>query len=1154
MSQFVHLHVHTQFSLLDGASQIDAVISKAMSLGMPALAITDHGNMFGVMHFIKEAKIQGIKPIIGCEVYVAHGSRFNKAGKIDKKRYHLILLAKNKTGYHNLSKLVSKGYIEGFYYNPRIDKELLREYSEGLIAMSACLGGEVPHSILNSGYQSAASVVKEYKEIFGDDYYLEVQNHHIPEQQEVNKAIFKLADEFGVAVAATNDVHFVNSDDYDAHQTLICLNTGQDFGDEENLRYTGHEYLKQATEMAELFPDRPEVLSGTLEIADKIEEYSLERDLILPVFPLPEGFTDPDSYLRHLTYEGARVNYGDISAELEERLDYELDVIKRMGYAGYFLIVQDFITEARRRGTLVGPGRGSVAGSAVAYAIGITKVEPLKYRLLFERFLNPERTSFPDIDVDFDDYGRDDVIKYVIKKYGEDRVAQIITYGTMAARSAIRDVARVLKLPLPEADRLAKLVPDGNNVTMEGALKNSNDLLQEFKHGNEQVKKTLKLAKTLEGSVRQIGTHACGVIIGPEALIEHIPLCLQKDSTTIVTQYDGKQIEKVGMLKMDFLGLKTLSIVKDALADIEARHGVKIDLDTIPLDDKLTYDLFKAGDTIGVFQFESEGMQSHLRELKPEGMEDLIAMNALFRPGPKTFIQDYIDCKYGRKQVEYPHEMLKDILSYSYGIMVYQEQIMQAAQIMGGFTLGAADLLRKAMGKKDMNTMVEQRALFVKGAVERGVGSAKAGEVYDTMAKFAEYGFNRSHSAAYSLLAYQTAYLKARYPSEYMAAVLTHNLSDIKKITFLIDACLQKGIKVLGPDINQSMIRFTANEKGEILFGLGAIKGVGEAAAEAVIGERKAKGPFENIFDFVRRIPLKTVNKRCLESMAMAGAFDQFPNTHRAQFFYVEGAEGQSFIEKIIRFGAMAQQHTESAQQSLFGDTQELRIPDPEMPVCDPWPIIAQLKNEKEVIGFYISGHPLDQFRLEMNALCRTTVDELKSEQKKFLSRDFTIGVIVNSVQHKLTKTGRPFGSINVEDYTSSLPLAFFSETYLKYKHLMVPGEFLYIRGDITAKFKGSEDFFHRIKDVRLLSEVLDHFVKVITISVDARHVDTDGTLANMLLNAVKSCPGNSKVKIYLKYKDDAILFGLPKRFVSPRTFLRKISEIPEIAWNLSDK
>lgn len=1120
---------------------------------MPALAITDHGNMFGAIHFLTEAKKQGVKPILGCEVYVAEGDRFRKGGKDDRSGHHLILLAKNKEGYHNLARLVSKGYLEGFYYTPRIDKELILLHSEGLIALSACLGGELPQTIMKSGLQGGLAIAREFREIFGDDYYLELQNHGLPEQQEVNAVIREISAETGIPMVASNDVHFIRAEDYDAHKILICLNTGKDYDDTDALHYTGQEYLKSAEQMEALFPDMPELLENSLNIAAKVEEYELERDVILPVFPLPEDFTDADAYLRHLTYVGAEKKYREITEEVSERLEYELEVIKGMGYAGYFLIVQDFIAEARRRGTLVGPGRGSAAGSAVAYCIGITNIDPIHYKLLFERFLNPERMSMPDIDVDFDDYGRDDIIRYVQEKYGEDKVAQIVTFGRMAAKSAIRDVARVLKLPLPEADRLAKMVPDGPNVTLQSALKDSPDLMQELKEGEDKVQRTLRFAQTLEGSVRQTGTHACGVIIGPEPLMEHIPLCTQKESNIMVTQYDGKLIEGVGMLKMDFLGLSTLSMIKDALVAIEERHGAKIDIDNIPLDDEKTFALFRKGDTMGLFQFESEGMQMYLKDLQPEGIEDLIAMNALFRPGPMDYIPVYIDRKHGRAKVEYPHEMLSEILGYTYGIMVYQEQIMQAAQVMGGFSLGKADILRKAMGKKNMAVMLQQRQEFIEGAALKGIENAKAAEVFDTMTKFAEYGFNRSHSAAYSLLAYQTGYLKAHYPSEYMAAVLTHHLSDIKRITLYIDACRQTGINVLGPDVNQSGIRFSTNEKGEILFGLGAVKGVGEIAAEAIIKERKSRGAFTSVFDFIKRVPLKTVNKRCLEAMAMAGVFDSM-GTHRAQFFHSEGVDGTSFIEKLIRFGGMAQQQKETAQQSLFGDDEAAAIPDPLLPSCNPWPPLQQLSNEKEVIGFYVSGHPLDQYKLEIRTFVRNNTDEVKNEMKRFLQREYTLGVMVNEVSHRYAKSGRPYGNFTLEDYNGSVTFSLYGEDYLKWKHLMVKGEFLFVKGDVVQRHAGSEEYFYRIRDVKLLSEVLNHYVKGIILSVDLKQTSADEHLASQLLKLIRSHPGNSRIKLFVRKEEESMMFYLPKRFVNPFDFLRNIHEIPGIVYALEDK
>lgn len=1149
MSEFVHLHVHTQFSLLDGASQIKALVEKAAQFGMTSLAITDHGNMFGVMQFINEANKRGIKPIIGCELYVAAGSRFDKRSKEDRSGYHLILLAKNKTGYHNLSRLVSKGYIEGFYYTPRVDKELLKEYSEGIIALSACLGGEVPKSIIKSGYAVADSVVKEFKEIYGDDYYLEVQDHGLPEQHEVNSAIFELSASNNIKMVVTNDVHFINKEEHQAHHILICLNTGRDLTDNETMNYSGNEYLKSVEEMKALFPDAPELLSNTLEIASKVEEYSLKHDIILPVFPIPKEFKGADEYLRHLTFQGAATKYEELTSEVKDRLDYELSVIERMGYAGYFLIVQDFISEARRRNVLVGPGRGSAAGSAVAYSIGITNIEPIKYNLLFERFLNPERQSMPDIDIDFDDYGRDDIIEYVINKYGHDKVAQIITFGSMASRSAIRDVARVLKLPLPEADRLAKMVPDSASMNLKKALKENPDLADELKNGDPLVKKTLRFALTLEGSVRQTGTHACGVIIGPDALIDHIPLCTQKDTEMIVTQYDGRYIENAGMLKMDFLGLKTLSIIKDTIIAIQSRYDKKIIIDKIPLDDENTYRLFQNGNTMGIFQFESEGMQTHLKELKPEGIEDLIAMNALYRPGPMSFIQVYIDRKHGRKPVEYPHKMLIDVLKNTYGIMVYQEQIMQCAQIMGGFTLGEADILRKAVGKKDMETMKKQRKMFIHGAKEKGIGEQKAGEVFETMLRFAEYGFNRSHSTAYSVLAYQTAYLKANYPAEFMAAVLTHNLSDIKKITELIDACNRMGIKVNGPDINQSDIRFSTNDDGEIVFGLGAIKGVGENAAKAIIDERTENRDFLSVFDFVKRVPLTTVNKRCVESMAMAGVFDGLGDNHRAQFFYNEGAENTNFIEKLLKFGSLYQQQNKSAQKSLFGDMEEVALPALELPKCDAWPAITQLGYEKDVIGFYISGHPLDEYSVEIKTFCRNRIEEIRSNMRSFLNIDFHLGVIVSDSNHKFTKAGRPYGSIKVEDYSGTMSFSIFGETYLKYKHLLNTGEFLYIKGTVSNKYSGTEELDFRIREIKLLHEILDKQVNAVTISVEADDIQEDDKLADKILDVVKTTPGNAKVKVWIKDNEYSLLCEMIKKRVSPSDFIKKIRDIETVKY-----
>ena len=885
MPEFTHLHVHTQYSILDGAANIDKLIAKAKGSGMKALAITDHGNMFGALKFFIAAKQAGIKPIIGCEAYVARTSRLEHKTKKDRSGHHLILLAKNKTGYSNLSRLTSLGYLEGFYYKPRIDKEILEKYSEGLICSTACLGGEVPAALMNGNEDAAEEAIGWFKRVFGEDFYLELQDHGRPEQAAVNEAMIRLAEKHRIKLIATNDVHYIEKEDFEAHKILISLNTGKELENEEGLSYTGEEYLKTPEEMAALFGDVPEALENTGEITAKIEDYDIFRSVILPHFPLPEGFDSEDDYLRHLSFAGAEKLYGEITPGIRERLDFELEVIKNMGFPGYFLIVQDFINKAREMGVTVGPGRGSAAGSAVAYCTGITNIDPIRYNLLFERFLNPERVTMPDIDVDFDDEGRDRVLKYVVEKYGENRVAQIITFGTMAARMAIRDVGRVLKLPLPDTDRLAKLVPEKPGISLRKAFRDVNELADIKSNGPELEKKTLIFAETLEGSARHTGTHACGVIIGSDDLINHVPLSTARDSILPVTQYEGKLVESVGMLKMDFLGLKTLSIIRTALENIRKRHDVEIDIDNLPLDDQKTFELYQRGDTVGTFQFESEGMRSYLKELKPTNIEDLIAMNALYRPGPMEFIPTYIARKHGREKTIYPHPLLEEILKPTFGIMVYQEQIMQTARIMGGFTLGKADLLRRAMGKKKKEIMEQQRALFVEGAGKKGIDKKKAGEIFTIMMEFANYGFNRSHSAAYSMIAYQTAYLKAHYPAEYMAAVLTHNLHDIKKITSFTEESKRRGIPVLGPDINESDLNFTVNARSEIRFGLAAVKNVGESAVKNIISEREANGPFRSIFDFAQRVNLRMVNKRSFEALAMSGAFDGFENTHRAQYF-----------------------------------------------------------------------------------------------------------------------------------------------------------------------------------------------------------------------------------------------------------------------------
>jgi DNA polymerase III subunit alpha len=1112
LPQFTHLHVHTQYSILDGASSIEPLLDKAAADGMKALAITDHGNMYGVLHFFGYARKLGIKPIIGCEVYVADGSRFEKKGREDRSGYHMVLLAKNRIGYENLSRLVSFGFLEGFYYTPRIDKELLFKYREGIIASTACLGGEIPQTIMAKGQERATELVKEYVDVFGDDFYLELQRHGLPEQEPVNQALLHIAKQLNLKVIASNDCHYVNAEDAKAHDILVCLQTGKDLEDTDRMKYTGQEYLKTRTEMARLFEDIPEAVSNTMDIANKVEAYDITtKKVMLPGFPLPVGFSSEDDYLRHLSYEGAAHLYPTITDEINDRLNFELGVISEMGFAGYFLIVQDFINQARQMGVAVGPGRGSAAGSAVAYCTGITAIDPIKYNLLFERFLNPERVSMPDIDIDFDDEGRDKVLQYVINKYGRDKVAQIVTFGTMAAKSSIRDVARVLKLPLPEADRLAKLVPERAGISLKQAYKEVPELAQALKDENPLIQQTLKFAQMLEGSNRQTGVHACGVIIGPTNLIDCLPLSTQKDSDLPVTQYEGKNVESVGMLKMDFLGLKTLSIIKDALKNIENRYGSKIDIEKIPLDDPDTYKLYQKGETIGTFQFESIGMREYLKELKPTNIEDLIAMNALYRPGPMEFIPLYISRKHGRQDVEYPHPWLEEILKPTYGIMVYQEQIMQAAQIMAGFSLASADILRRAMGKKKKEEMEKQKVFFIEGAQKKGIDSEKAETIFDIMARFAEYGFNRSHSAAYSFVAYRTAYLKANYTAEYMAAVLTHNFNDLKKITFMMEECHRQGIPVLGPDVNESTFNFVVNNKGEIRFGLGAIKGVGESAVENIVSERHKNGPYQNIFDFSRRVNLRTVNKRVFESLARAGAFDDFSECHRAQFFFSEDQGLTSFIDRLIRHTNQVLLRENTSQMNLFDENEEASFPDLILPDCPRWNKLEVLREEKEVTGMYISGHPLDDFKIQIKHLCNITVGDLKN-LTALRNKDVTFAGIITGAVHKYTKNGKPYGSFQIEDYTDTHQLFLFAEDYLKLKHFLENQQFVYVKAKIQENRYNNSQIEIKIKHIGLLSELAEIGISELSLILPVS--DISDQLVKILLENTQKHKGKSRLKI----------------------------------------
>ena len=1151
MPGFTHLHVHTQYSILDGAARIPDLIDKAKESGMKALAITDHGNMYGVLKFCDAAVSKGIKPIIGCEIYVTE-NRHLKRGKQDRSSHHLILLAKNLNGYRNLSRLSSLGYLEGFYYNPRIDKELLRKYSEGLIASSACIGGELPSTILNKGEEAGEKVLQEYIDIFGDDFYIELMDHGLPEQKKVNPILVKLARKYNRKYIATNDVHFINKEDYDAHRILICLNTGKDIDDDSSMEYTGFEYLRSPEEMAEVFSEYPEALENTQEIVDKIEDFDIKSKIILPVFPLPEGFETEDDFLRHLTYEGAKKFYHDITDEIRERLDFELKVIKDMGFPGYFLIVQDFIAAAREMDVIVGPGRGSAAGSAVAYCTGITNIDPIKYNLLFERFLNPERVSMPDIDIDFDDEGREKVLDYVMDKYGKDKVAQIVTFGTMAARLAIRDVGRVVKLPLPDTDRIAKLVPERAGTTLRQAYKEVPELNEIKKKGEPMARKTLSYAEILEGSARHTGTHACGVIIGPDDLINYVPLSTAKDSRLPVTQYEGKLVESVGMLKMDFLGLKTLSIIKDAIENIKQSKGVEIELETLPLDDGKTFELYQTGDTIGTFQFESEGMRAYLKELKPSNLEDLIAMNALYRPGPMSFIPTYINRKHGKEKVEYPHPWLEDILQNTYGIMVYQEQIMKTAQIIGGFTLGQADLLRRAMGKKQMEQMMKQKVVFQEGAEQKGVDKRKAEEIYEIMQRFAEYGFNRSHSAAYSVIAYYTAYLKANYPAEYMASVLTHNLNDIKKITFFIDECKRHGIAVLGPDVNESEFNFRVNKEGGIRFGMAAIKGVGENAVKAIIEEREENGLYKNVFDFAKRINLRSVNRRCFEALALAGAFDNFEGAHRAQYFHRESIDDSIFLEKVIKHAATYQEKQNSSQVSLFGGDTEESIPDIELPVCDPWSKIQQLKNEREVTGFYISGHPLDDYRIEMQNFCTHTIGDLQENLLRYRNKNIVFAGMVTLSEHRTTKHGKPFGRLAIEDFTDSISLVLFGEDYLKLKHFLVDGSHLLVKARVSSRYNNPDQWEVKVSSMSLLHDAIEKLTREIVLKIDQANIDDE--FIPKLKGLIKKSSGKCPLRFKLVDGEEGMSIEMKPRNagVDPVVFLKSLNGMSQIEFKLN--
>ncbi|MFA6334133.1 MAG: DNA polymerase III subunit alpha [Bacteroidales bacterium] len=1149
---FVHLHVHTQYSILDGAAPIKKLFKRASEDNQVALAITDHGNMFGVKEFLDASKgFPNVKPIVGCEFYVSKEGRFLRRGKEDQSSYHLILLAKNYSGYKNLVKLSSYAFIEGYYYKPRIDRELLEKYSANLICSSACLAGEVPRAIVAGNMKEAEETMLWYKNLFGGDYYLEMQRHQtdIPgadtsvfdKQQLVNKSILSLAAKHNIKCIATNDVHFVAKEDREAHDRLICLTTNSDYDDPDRLRYTKQEYLKSQEEMAEIFSDVPAVLANTLEIAEKVEVYSIESKPIMPNFSIPDNFANSDEYLRDLTYKGAVSRYGDIKDIQRERIDFELATIKKMGFPDYFLIVQDFIAAARGMDVSVGPGRGSAAGSVVAYCLRITDIDPLKYNLLFERFLNPDRISMPDIDIDFDDDGRSKVLKYVEGKYGKDHVSHVITFGTMAARSAIRDIARIQKLPLSESDRLAKLIPsklpsdkNGNKVaiTLENCIKYVPEIEEAFRSENPLIRQTMEYAQKLEGNVRNVGVHACAIIIGRDDLREHIPISIAKDKETgeemWVSQYEGSQIEKVGMLKMDFLGLRTLSIIKDAIKNIKHSKGIDLDIDSIPLDDKATYALFSRGDSIATFQFESDGMRKWLRELKPNRFEDLIAMNALYRPGPMEYIPDFVDRKKGLRQIEYDLPEMEEILSDTYGVTVYQEQVMLLSQKIADFTKGDADRLRKAMGKKDKRIMDELKAKFLKGGNDRGHSSETLEKIWKDWEAFAEYAFNKSHSTCYAWIGYQTAYLKANFPAEYMAANLSRNLNDMEEITKLMDECKRMGIEVLGPDVNESSDTFTVNKKGNIRFGMAGIKGVGSGAVETIVAAREAKGEnFSSIFDFVERVNLNSVNRKTIESLICAGAFDSFEPVKREQYL-ANNSKDEPFLDALIRYGNRYQTDVVSGGNSLFGLSETVKLVPPEIPQGVEANQHDLLKREKELVGMYLSAHPLDQFSFEVKNFTTNTLAESVDmvnrapNEEAVQGKEIIIAGIVTNVKISYTKSsGKPFAHFTIEDFNGSVSFSVFGkdyENFMQYTQQNLP---LLLKCAIAPKFgydaakqEGAKnvDYELKIKSIRHLANTKEDFIKQITINIPIRELN--GGLRKELTNRFKENKGSTAVII----------------------------------------
>lgn len=1174
ISNFTHLHNHSQFSVLQSTSDVGDLVKKAAEFGMPAIALTDHGNMYGAFAFwqavdeqnksikshndaIEKGEKQGekkkeLKCIIGCELYVT--KNHTDKSKQDNG-FAIPFLAKNKKGYENLSKLSSIGFVDGFYYVPRIDKDILVKHKEGLIVTTGGLAGEVPSLILNVGESQAEEAFLWWKEQFGNDFYVELNRHNLPDENHVNDVLLQFAKKHNVKCIAANNNYYIDKKGSEAHDILLCVKDGElketPIGRGRGFRYgmpNNEFYFKSPKEMADLFNDLPEVLENTQEIIDKIESFKLGRDVLLPKFKIPKEFEDPrdedpndegkgkrgeNAYLKYLTFEGAKKRYPELTPEIKDRLDFELATMERMGFPGYFLIVSDFTTKAREMGVSVGPGRGSAAGSAVAYCLGITNVDPIKYDLLFERFLNPDRISMPDIDIDFDDEGRDRVIDYVIDKYGFNQVAQIITYGTMGGKSAIRDTARVLNLPLPDADRLAKSFPDSLEAELKTLLKPGGideKYLEKVKDRREVVEqshnfrklseentpeaKVLQQAYELEGSLRNTGIHACGVIITPDELTKYVPVTKAKDSNMMVTQFDNSVAESAGLLKMDFLGLRTLTIIKDALALIKKGKGIDIDIDAIPLDDLKTLELFQRGETNGIFQFESAGMQKYLKDLKPDSINDLIAMNALYRPGPLAYIPNYVNRKHGREPITYDLEGMDEFLKETYGITVYQEQVMRLSQKLANFTKGDADTLRKAMGKKQKDVLDKMKSKFLEGCKSNGHDTTVAEKVWKDWEAFASYAFNKSHSTCYAYLAFQTAYLKAHYPSEFMASVLNHS-GAIEKITFFMEECKRMGIKVLGPDVNEGFAKFSVNPNGDVRFGMASIKGVGENVINTLVTERESNGKFVSVFDLAKRLDSKAINKKSIEGLALSGAIDSFEGVHRAMFFVPEGTDGTTLTDRMIKYGNQMNNGTDTSQASLFGGEEEIEITEPQLPKVEPWNSLEQLAREKEVVGFFISGHPLDPYKLEIEHLCKANCAQLKAGLEPFKNKEVTIAGIVVNTETRTSKTGNQFGKIVVEDYHGAFDIMLFGKDFVEYSKFMVPQLFIFVKARVQERFNQPGALELKVQKIELLDEIKQKAFSNLKLKIDVNQL-TDELITN-LENLFKQYNGKSNVEFFVE-------------------------------------